>query len=470
MAHNSNRERYRKNRQRYRMMRTLSILGVVVVVVLALVLTVLHFKSKKQEDAAGSEQSSSEMASSEVVDSSAASEPEAEKAEEELFYEQLQNNPNATRTAPQVKDPATWEANAKEILEGLAAANGYNLTVKEGYPYLIVVNRSASTATVYTANAEGKYMVPYMAMVVSCGKDNQNNATPTGQFNTYNDKNNPNDGNNGDGWKSLNDGVYGQYATRIKGSILFHSVPYLSKNKADLEYEEYNNLGAPASAGCVRMAVVDVKWIRDNCPLGTPVIIYDDAENPGPMGKPGTINMEIDNEALRGWDPTDPDANNPWPEQFRTGTAILSKAATEKQSEGSTVSSEAASSAPAVVAPKEEPAASSKETAASSKPAASSKETAASSKPAASSKETAASSKPAASSKETAASSKPTASSKKTAASSKPTASSKETAASSKETVTVSKESAHETVTETPEQEEKAGTTAEAAAQPEAQG
>ena len=457
MAHNSNRERYRKNRQRYRMMRTLSILGVVVVVVLALVLTVLHFKSKKQEDAAGSEQSSSEMASSEVVDSGAASEPEAEKAEEELFYEQLQNNPNATRTAPQVKDPATWEANAKEILEGLAAANGYNLTVKEGYPYLIVVNRSASTATVYTANAEGKYMVPYMAMVVSCGKDNQNNATPTGQFNTYNDKNNPNDGNNGDGWKSLNDGVYGQYATRIKGSILFHSVPYLSKNKADLEYEEYNNLGAPASAGCVRMAVVDVKWIRDNCPLGTPVIIYDDAETPGPMGKPGTINMEIDNEALRGWDPTDPDANNPWPEQFRTGTAILSKAATEKQSEGSTVSSEAASSAPAVVAPKEEPAASSKETAASSKPAASSKETAASSKPTASSKKTAASSKP-------------TASSKKTAASSKPTASSKETAASSKETVTVSKESAHETVTETPKQEEKAGTTAEAAAQPEAQG
>ena len=82
---------------------------------------------------------------------------------------------------------------------------------------------------------------------------------------------------------------YGQYATRIYDSYLFHSVPYYSQHKDDVEYDEFNLLGTRASLGCIRLAVVDVKWIYDNCPLGTPVIIYNDADDPGPMGKPGTI-------------------------------------------------------------------------------------------------------------------------------------------------------------------------------------
>ena len=81
---------------------------------------------------------------------------------------------------------------------------------------------------------------------------------------------------------------YGQYATRIYSSYLFHSVPYYSQHKDDVEYDEFNKLGTIASLGCIRLAVVDVKWIYDNCPLGTPVVIYNDKENPGPMGKPGT--------------------------------------------------------------------------------------------------------------------------------------------------------------------------------------
>lgn len=336
MARNSNGARYRKNRRRYRRMRILRA-AAVVAVVLILIAAGLFFRSRKKESAAVSEPEivSSAVASAQTVEQPAA-EPEAQQTPEELFYEKLLQNPNATRTAPQVTDPATWEASAKEIMEGLAAANGYDLKAKQGFPYLIAVNRAASTATVYTANAEGRYLVPYMAIVVSCGKDS-NSATPLGKYSTFNDKNIPNC-ENGKEWKTLNDKkyghVYGQYATRIVGGILFHSVPYLTKDKTDLEPGEYNKLGEPASAGCVRMAVVDVKWIRDNCPLGTPVIIYDDAQTPGPMGKPGTINMDETNAELRGWDPTDPDPKNPWPEQYRTGTAILSQAAAEAQATG----------------------------------------------------------------------------------------------------------------------------------------
>ena len=39
---------------------------------------------------------------------------------------------------------------------------------------------------------------------------------------------------------------------------LFHSVPYYSMNKGDLEDGQYNKLGDYASLGCVRMCVRDV--------------------------------------------------------------------------------------------------------------------------------------------------------------------------------------------------------------------
>ena len=112
-------------------------------------------------------------------------------------------------------------------------------------------------------------------------------------------------------WGYMVDGTYGRYAFRISGGYLFHSVPYYSMNKGDLEDGQYNKLGDYASLGCVRMCVRDVKWIYDNCPSGTGVTIYDDVANPGPLGKPDSIKIPEDS-AYAGWDPTDPDENNPW--------------------------------------------------------------------------------------------------------------------------------------------------------------
>lgn len=106
--------------------------------------------------------------------------------------------------------------------------------------------------------------------------------------------------------------VYGHYVTTIVGNILFHSVPYTENgNPASLEYLEYNKLGTKASAGCVRLAVKDSKWIYYNIPDGTPVEFYSDS-NPGPLGKPPTTKIPVDNEKVRNWDPTDDDKNNPW--------------------------------------------------------------------------------------------------------------------------------------------------------------
>ena len=197
---------------------------------------------------------------------------------------------NATGEKPQVTDPAGWNEAGREIIDGLAAdpvyaGRGFTGAVREGYPYLLAVNRAASTVTVYTADEENRYTVPFMAMVCSGGSD-----TPIGYFATpikYE-------------WRLLSGPCYGQYATRIWDAYLFHNVPYYTQHKNNIEYDQFNQLGTSASLGCIRLAVVDVKWIYDNCPLGTPVIIYDDAERPGPMGKPGTIYTDPADESRRG--------------------------------------------------------------------------------------------------------------------------------------------------------------------------
>lgn len=170
------------------------------------------------------------------------------------------------------------------------------LIEKPYYPYYIRINRAANVVNVYIMDAEGNYTVPYTAFVCSTGTD-----TPLGTYQTsvkYR-------------WRALFGGVYGQYATRIVGDILFHSVPYYAADPSMLESEEYNKLGTAASMGCIRLCVRDVLWVYENCPSGTTVEFYDDADNPGPLGKPEPITIDL-SDARAGWDPTDPDPANPW--------------------------------------------------------------------------------------------------------------------------------------------------------------
>lgn len=173
------------------------------------------------------------------------------------------------------------------------------IKTKDALPYLIKVNRIQNCITIYKKNNKGEYTVPYKAIVCSTGK--KLGDTPLGNFTTLISYE----------WLLMVDGSYGQYAYRYYGSILFHSVPYFSKNKDDLEYKQFNKLGEPASLGCVRVCVRDAIWLIENCPVGTPVVVYDDETSPGPLGKPEMIKIPV-NSPYRGWDPTDPDPDNPW--------------------------------------------------------------------------------------------------------------------------------------------------------------
>ncbi len=164
-------------------------------------------------------------------------------------------------------------------------------------PYYIEVIRNHNIVIVYGLDSNNEYTKIVKVFVCSVGL---NGKTPTGTFKTSDKAS----------WGSLVGGVYGQYYTRIKGNILFHSVPYFKKSKSNLEWEEYNKLGSAASKGCVRLSVRDVKWIYDNCPKGTTVKIYDGTIPKG-VSKPSAIKISADSPN-KGWDPTDPDKNNPW--------------------------------------------------------------------------------------------------------------------------------------------------------------
>ena len=172
----------------------------------------------------------------------------------------------------------------------------YSAGLDDPLPYAIDVLRSQNVVIVYGKDETGEYTMPVKVFLCSTGR-----ATPSGTY-TLGSKYQ---------WGALFGGVWGQYVSRITGNILFHSVPYHRKAKDSLETEEYNKLGTAASMGCVRLPVRDCKWIFDYCPKGTRVRIYDTASLPVPRPTADTLPLD---DPKSGWDPTDPDPENPWKE------------------------------------------------------------------------------------------------------------------------------------------------------------
>lgn len=159
-------------------------------------------------------------------------------------------------------------------------------------PYLIQINKSQNCITIYKRDENGKYTKPYKSMICSVGYD-----TPVGEFETS-DKYQ---------WKIVNGNVWAQYATRVVGNVLLHSMPYAANSKDTLIARYYNQLGSTFSSSCVRMSARDSEWIMKNCPAGTKVQIYE-SDNEEPLERPKS--MIIPEDAV--WDPTDSDPANPY--------------------------------------------------------------------------------------------------------------------------------------------------------------
>ena len=98
--------------------------------------------------------------------------------------------------------------------------------------------------------------------------------------------------------------VYARWATHIVGNVYFHSIAVGSNSHYALSPTQFNRLGGPASAGCIRMMVADAKWIYDYVSTGTKVsIVKGNSSKPSPLGKAGTIRVS----ASIHYDPTDPE-------------------------------------------------------------------------------------------------------------------------------------------------------------------
>ncbi len=179
-----------------------------------------------------------------------------------------------------------------------------NVTENNLAPYYIKVNVQANTLTVYKKDGNGNYNIPLKAMICSCGSETPVDGTfSLKKYNNWQ-------------WKTISGRQYVQYASQISGDTLIQSVPYTIKgDKSSLNYEEYDKLGTFSTQSSISLQVIDAKWIYENCPAGTQVTFYTE-ETPGPLGKP-TSQLITEDEQVRGWDPTDPEENNPWKNYVR---------------------------------------------------------------------------------------------------------------------------------------------------------
>ena len=267
MQSRSENRKKKQEKQRIILGAIILILAVLVTIVTA---SIISKNTAKEVDAKESESLAGEFINNEDIQNL------AEDANEEIIENIVEENEAAENTVTEEKPKNT-----------------------SGTRYRLEVNCEQNVVNVYERDENGEYKNCVKVMLCSVGS-----ATP--KSGTYSLKK-----YGGWEWKGLQGDVFGQYATQITGNILFHSVPYTKRgDNSSLEYWEYDKLGTPASLGCIRLTVKNAKWIYDNCASGTKVYFYKDS-NPGPLGKPSERKISGDSE-VNGWDPTDPDSDNPW--------------------------------------------------------------------------------------------------------------------------------------------------------------
>lgn len=71
-------------------------------------------------------------------------------------------------------------------------------------------------------------------------------------------------------YSDANNGYTCYYYTQFYGDYLFHSIPYYQGTFNPMD----SRMGMHISQGCVRLPIGRAKWIWDNVPLATKVVIY----------------------------------------------------------------------------------------------------------------------------------------------------------------------------------------------------
>lgn len=129
-------------------------------------------------------------------------------------------------------------------------AQGYSSSTN----YLIMVDRASCMVGVYSGK-KGNWRLQYFW---PCAPGKASTPTISGEYNVA-----------GKGYYFDSGNSRCFYYTQFKGNYLFHSVLY-NKNGTLQD----GRVGIQLSHGCVRLEINNAKWIYDNIPRGTHVVIY----------------------------------------------------------------------------------------------------------------------------------------------------------------------------------------------------
>ncbi|MDO4788734.1 MAG: L,D-transpeptidase family protein [Johnsonella sp.] len=159
--------------------------------------------------------------------------------------------------------------------------------------YQIKYNKDTATMYVMAKDGANGYIIPYKTFMSSCGPD-----TPIGTFRIYAKYR----------WKFMHDDIYCQYLNRFKDGFIIHSLIYYDEPSSyALDPASYNQIDDAISGGCLRLRAGDAAWVFHNAPSGTPVIVYHDKWNKGPIEKDAIEQpIPLTNTYKDAADPTDP--------------------------------------------------------------------------------------------------------------------------------------------------------------------
>lgn len=135
-------------------------------------------------------------------------------------------------------------------------------SLTSGTGIILLVNKKAQVVTAYGKDAKGKYTIPLRHMICSSGKDYDRTKNGTFKLRSREGE-----------WYKYPSGCYIRWPSTYRDGYYFHSVLYKSKKK--IYSNTIDDLGTRQSLGCVRLKVLDAKWVYKHCPKGTTVYICD---------------------------------------------------------------------------------------------------------------------------------------------------------------------------------------------------
>ncbi len=156
----------------------------------------------------------------------------------------------------------TYNGTAYTITNGKAVIDEERIMISKAQSYssktkyLILVDCSANRVGIFTGS-QGNWTLKYYW---TCTTGKSSTPTPKGTY-TIASKG-----------KYFNGATYTcWYYTQFYGNYLFHSVLY---KKGSMTQISDGRLGENLSHGCVRLDISNAKWIYDNIPTNTKVVIY----------------------------------------------------------------------------------------------------------------------------------------------------------------------------------------------------